>query len=91
MAITLQIPADARYAAVAADAAEKCVELMGGAPAEGAAFAAALGDATRGVAARASSPLTVAFSLQPAGVEAVVTAGSAEPSVVRQPIAAAKR
>lgn len=86
-AFTLQIPADAKYADVAADAARKFVDLMGGAATDGTAFAAAVIDAIHAVVG-AGVPVTCAFSLQSAGVEAVVTAGAGEPSVVRQPIAA---
>jgi hypothetical protein len=85
-AFTLQVPADAKYADVAADAARKAVELMGGAAGEAAAFAGAVVEVVRaGVAA--GNPVTCVFSLQPGGVEAVVTAGAAGPSIVRQPIA----
>ncbi len=90
-AFTLQIPADARFAAVAADAARKFVELMGGANAEAAAFAAALTDTLRDVSGRTNGPLEFAFSLQPTGVEVVVNAGSGGTSVVRHPIAAGQR
>jgi hypothetical protein len=90
-AFTLQIPADARYAAVAADAARKFVELMGGATAEGVAFAAALTDSLADLAGRTNGPLLFAFSLQPAGVEVVVTAGPDSTSVVRHPLAAGQR
>jgi hypothetical protein len=90
-AFTLQIPADAKYAAVAADAARKFVELMGGATAEGAAFAAALTDALSDLTGRTNGPLSFAFSLQPAGVEVVVNAGPGGTSVVRHPLAAGQR
>lgn len=89
-AFTLQVPADAKYAEVAADAARKFVELMGGAEAEGTAFSAALSEAIRDLAGRGAAPLEFAFSLQPDGVEAIVTAGS-HSSVVRHPIAAGQR
>ena len=89
-AFTLQIPADAKYAEVAADAARKFVELMGGAAAEGVALANAVVEAIH-AAATPDDSLTCAFSLQPAGVEVVVTAGAGGSSIVRQPIAAAGR
>jgi hypothetical protein len=89
-AFTLQIPADPRYAAVAADAAGKFVELMGGKAAEAAAFGAALAKAARDLAARSHGPLTVAFSLQPAGVEAVVEAGAAGSVTLHQPMTASQ-
>ena len=90
-AFTLQIPADARYAAIASDAAEKFVELMGGAGADGASFGAALADAVRTLAGGTSDLLTLAFSLQSSGVEAVATSGAGATSVVRQPMAAGQR
>ena len=89
-AFTLQIPADAKYADVAADAARKFVELMGGAAAEGAALADALVDAIR-AADTAGAPLSCAFTLQAAGVEVVITTGAGASAVVRQPIAAGRR
>ncbi len=88
-AFSLQLPAEAKYAAIAADAAQKFVELMGGAAADGAAFAAALTEALRD-APSAAGPWHCAFSYEPAGVEVVVTAGSAS-MVVRHPIAAGQR
>ena len=90
-AFTLQIPADAQYAAVAADAARKFVELMGGAAGDGAAFAAALIDTLRDLAGRTPDPLECAFSWQATGVEVVVNAGPGGTSVVRHPIAAGQR
>jgi hypothetical protein len=90
-AFTLETPGDAKYAAIAADAARKFVELMGGATAEGAAFAAALTDTLGDLAGRTNGPLTFAFSLQAGGVEVVVNAGPGGTSVVRHPIAAGQR
>ena len=83
-AFTLQIPADAKYAEVAADAARKFVELMGGGAADAAAFADAVLTAAR--ALTADRPVTCAFSLQPGGVEAVIAADAGASRVVRQPI-----
>lgn len=92
MAFTLQMPADPRFVAVAADAAGKFVELMGGPPADGQAFAAALTDTVRALAANASDQLTFTFSLQSSGVEAVVTVGAdGARSVVRQAMAVGQR
>ena len=89
-AFTLQVPADAKYAEIAADTARKFVELMGGGDAEGTAFSAALSEAIRDLIGRGAAPLSFAFSLQPDGVEAIVTAGN-HSSVVRYPIAAGQR
>jgi hypothetical protein len=92
MAFTLQIPADPRFAAIAADAAAKFVELMGGPPADAEAFAAALTDTVRGLAANASDRLTFTFGLQSSGVEAVITVGAGGArSVVRQALAVGQR
>ncbi len=85
-AFTLQIPAEAKYADVAADAARTFVELLGGGAAEAAAFAEAVVDAFHG-RARAGEPMTCAFSVQDSGVEAAVSGGEGSPAVVRQPIA----
>ena len=86
-AFTLQIPADATYAEVAADAARKFVELMGGDALEAGAFAGAVTAAVRATLGAGSGAIC-AFSLQATGVEAVVSSGAGSPSVVRQPIAA---
>ena len=92
MAFTLQIPADPRLAAIAADAAGKFVELMGGSPADGATFAGALADSVRALAASASDRLTITFSQQSSGVEGIVTVGAdGARSVVRQAMAVGQR
>jgi hypothetical protein len=85
-AFTLQVPGDAPYAEVAADAARKFVELMGGAAADGAGFAGAVLSAVR-AAMSAGHAVTCAFSLQTAGVEAVITSSAGAAATVRQPIA----
>jgi hypothetical protein len=86
-AFTLQIPADTTYAEVAADAARKFVELMGGDALEAGAFSGAVATAVRTVLG-AGSRATCVFSLQSTGVEVVVSSGAGSASVVRQPIAA---
>ena len=90
-AFSLQLPAEAKYAAIAADAAQKFVELMGGAAADASAFAGALGDALRDAVSSAAGPWLCAFSYEPTGVEVVVTAGAGPRLVVRHPIAAGQR
>jgi hypothetical protein len=74
LSFRLQLPAEAAFRPLAADAAGRFAEVLGGSPTETAAFSAAVDDALAALGSGAD-PVDVAFRAGPEGPEAEVHAG----------------
>jgi|SoiMethySBSTD1v2_1073268.scaffolds.fasta_scaffold45105_3 hypothetical protein len=89
VAFNLRVPADTRFAALAPDVAARFMDMMGGAPSDCTALAAALTGAMHELKPDPHGDVELAFSAEPTGLQVTLRSGS-RTSVVRHPLPAAK-